>query len=166
MAKNINFQILKATFWHTFGQLFGNFVAQCGFPSCGIYSGDCESYNLVPRVITYSSLPVWPGAWLLSLHNRIGNLSNDNGDSNENGKKSNRFNLVPRLSLTEPWERGCNRFRLAKQQLCTCITLFCNFLCRRCTTYEVKLPNLTFLCRTWTQDSNFLFLFLNFSTVH
>ena len=27
-----------------------------------------------------------------------------------------------------------NRFRLAKQQLCTCITLFCTFLCCRCTT--------------------------------
>ena len=27
-----------------------------------------------------------------------------------------------------------NRFRQAKQQLCTCITLFCTFLCRRCTT--------------------------------
>ena len=27
-----------------------------------------------------------------------------------------------------------NRFRLAKQQLCTCITLFCTFLCRPCTT--------------------------------
>ena len=27
-----------------------------------------------------------------------------------------------------------NRFKLAKQQLCTCITLFCTFLCRRCTT--------------------------------
>ena len=26
-----------------------------------------------------------------------------------------------------------NRFRLAKQQLCTCITLFCTFLCCRCT---------------------------------
>ena len=37
-----------------------------------------------------------------------------------------------------------NRFRLAKQQLCTCITVFCNFHCRRCTTYDVKLPNLTF----------------------
>ena len=71
VATNINFQILKATFWHTIGQLFGNFVAQCGFPSCGIYSSDYESYNLVPRVISYSSLPGWPGAWLLSLHNRI-----------------------------------------------------------------------------------------------
>ena len=27
-----------------------------------------------------------------------------------------------------------NRFRQAKQQLCTCVTLSCTFLCRRCTT--------------------------------
>ena len=27
-----------------------------------------------------------------------------------------------------------NRFILAKQQLCTCSTLFCTFLCRHCTT--------------------------------
>ena len=40
----------------------------------------------------------------------IGSLSNDDGDVKE------------------------NRFRLAKQQLCSCITLFCTFLCRRCTT--------------------------------
>ena len=26
-----------------------------------------------------------------------------------------------------------NRFRLAKQQFCTCIPLFCTFLCHRCT---------------------------------
>ena len=31
-----------------------------------------------------------------------------------------------------------NRFRLAKQQLCTCITLFCTFLCRRCRTTTWK----------------------------
>ena len=30
------------------------------------------------------------------------------------------------------------RFILAKQQLCTCITLFCTFLCRRCTTTTWK----------------------------
>ena len=31
-------------------------------------------------------------------------------------------------------EKGKNAMaRLAKQQLCTCITLFCTFLCRRCT---------------------------------
>ena len=31
-----------------------------------------------------------------------------------------------------------NWFRLAKQQLCTCITLFCTFLCRHCTTTTWK----------------------------
>ena len=39
-------------------------------------------------------------------------LSNDDGDGNENGKKSNKF-------------------MLAIQQLCTCITLYCTLLsCR------------------------------------
>ena len=81
------------------------------------------------------------GCWqrtLGSLHN------DDDDDSNENGKKSDRF-------------------RQAKQQLCTCITLFCTFLCRRCTT------------TTWNwlisrfvedgKDNNGLFLFLNFDAV-
>ena len=31
-----------------------------------------------------------------------------------------------------------NRFRLAKQQLCTCITLFCTLASRRCTTTTGK----------------------------
>ena len=31
-----------------------------------------------------------------------------------------------------------NRFRLAKQQLCTCIKLICTFLCRHCTTTTWK----------------------------
>ena len=35
-------------------------------------------------------------------------------------------------------------FLLTKQQICTCITLFCTFLCRRCTTAsDIKLPNFT-----------------------
>ena len=46
----------------------------------------------------------------------IGGLSNDDGDVNENVKKAIGFSS------------------LAKQQLCTCITLFCTFLCSRCTT--------------------------------
>ena len=33
-----------------------------------------------------------------------------------------------------------NSFRLAKQKLCTCITLFCTFLCRRCTTTTWNFP--------------------------
>ena len=39
------------------------------------------------------------------------------------------------------WQREgekSKRFRLAKQQLCACITLFCTFLCRRCTTKTWK----------------------------
>ena len=31
-----------------------------------------------------------------------------------------------------------NRFRLTKEQHCTCITLFCTFLCRHCTTTTWK----------------------------
>ena len=34
--------------------------------------------------------------------------------------------------------RKSNRFRLAKQQLCTCIKLLCTFLCRHCTTTTWK----------------------------
>ena len=45
----------------------------------------------------------------------LGSSSNDEGDGNENGKKNKRF-------------------RLAKQQPCTSITLFCAFPCRRCAT--------------------------------
>ena len=45
---------------------------------------------------------------------KIGSLSNDDSDGHENGKK--------------------HRFRLAKQKHWTCVTLFCTFLCRRCTT--------------------------------
>ena len=46
-------------------------------------------------------------------------LSNDDGDGNENGKKAKGF-------------------RLAKQHLCTCITLFCTFVCRHRTTTTWK----------------------------
>ena len=58
--------------------------------------------------------------WLPLLTNEptsllLRSLSNDDGDGNENGNKSNRF-------------------RLARQQLCTCITLFCTSLGRRYTT--------------------------------
>ena len=38
-----------------------------------------------------------------------------------------------------------NRFRLVKQQLCKCITLFCTFLCRLCTTTRWKCLNSCFV---------------------
>ena len=58
---------------------------------------------------------------MLASHSGLKGLSNDDGDGdgNENGKKSNGF-------------------RLAKQQFCTCIMLFCTFLSRRCTTTVVQ----------------------------
>ena len=56
----------------------------------------------------------WGGGGWLAVSKIIGNFSNDDGDSNENGKR--------------------NRFRLTK--LCTYVTLFVY--------YNVKLPNLIF----------------------
>ena len=38
-----------------------------------------------------------------------------------------------------------NRFRSARQELCTCITLFCTFLCRRCTSTTWKYLNSRFV---------------------
>ena len=50
------------------------------------------------------------------------------------------------------------RFRLAKQQLCTCITLFCTFPYRHCTTsYDVRLPNFTFYGGQEHMTTNFFF---------
>ena len=75
----------------------------------------------------------------------LGGLSNDDGDGNENGKKSNRF-------------------RLAKQQLCKCITLFCTFFSRRCTTTTLKC-----LISRFVEDVNtrqqLTFSFLNFDAI-
>ena len=67
-----------------------------------------------------------------------------------------RAELLLRLYFF-PWRRCCcrrqrqrqrerqenYRFRSAKQ-LCTCITLFCTFLWRHCTTTTWKIPNFTF----------------------
>ena len=55
----------------------------------------------------------------------IGSLSNDDGDGNENGKKA--IGLISKTTT------------LLVQQ-----AFFCTFLCRPCTTHDVKLPNLTF----------------------
>ena len=66
------------------------------------------------------------------LGSLFGSLSNDDGDRNEDGKKAIGF-------------------RLEKQQLCTCITLFCTFLCCRCTTTKWKCLILRFVedVNTW-----------------
>ena len=46
------------------------------------------------------------------------------------GVRVHRASTTVMATRTAKWKR----FRLAKQQLCTCITLFCTFLSRRCTT--------------------------------
>ena len=72
-----------------------------------MYRYECCNWSL--KMYRYSGSSN-PASLLL-----IGSLSNNDGDGHENGKKSSRF-------------------RLTKQQLCTCITLFCTFPCRRCST--------------------------------
>ena len=61
------------------------------------------------------------------------------------------------------WQES-NRFRLAKPQACTCTTLLCTFLCRRCTT-----TTWNFLVSLFLEEVNarqrFVFLFLNLKKV-
>ena len=49
-----------------------------------------------------------------------------------------------------------NWFRLAKQQLCTCITLFCTFLCRHFD-YDLKMPIFTFCGGREGKSTTFFF---------
>ena len=46
-------------------------------------------------------------------------------------------------------QQKCNKFRIAKQQLCTFVTLFCTFLCRRYATTTWKC-----LISRWAEDGN------------
>ena len=57
------------------------------------------------------------------------------------------------------------RVRLAKQQLCTRITLFCTFLLAVVARLQRESALFHVLSRTGTQDNNFRFLLLNFDTV-
>ena len=56
--------------------------------------------------------------------------------------KSVRVQRTGELKQRRRWRQQerqkSKRSRLTKQQLCTCITLFCTFLCRRCTTTTWK----------------------------
>ena len=72
----------------------------------------------------------------------LASLSNEDEDGKENGEKTVLF-------------------RLAKQQLCTCITLFLYISLPSFLDYNVKVPKFRF-CRGWEHIS---FLFLNFDTV-
>ena len=60
------------------------------------------------------------------------------------------------------WVNTLYRLRLAKQQLCTCIMLFCTFLCRCCTTWKCIISRPADDLDTKQALS---FPFLNFDTV-
>ena len=94
------------------------------------------SFKLVPRVFPLE-------IERCALSTRLGSLSNDDGDGNKNGKKAIGF-------------------RIGKQQLCTCITLFLYISLQSLHDYDVKMPIFTFSA---TPDKGFLFLFLIFDTV-
>ena len=64
------------------------------------------------------------------------------------GRVNNR-ELKQRRRRQQRERQKSKRFRLAKQQLCTCITLFCTFLCRHCTATTWK-----FLISPFVEDMN------------
>ena len=72
----------------------------------------------------------------------------------------NIWELTHRRRRPQRVQQKSIRVRLAKQ-LSTCITLFCTFLRRRCTTTKWKCLISTVLPRTWTKTTTiWLFLFL------
>ena len=56
------------------------------------------------------------------------------------------------------------RFRLAKQQLCMFIMLFCTFLCHHCTTMTGNFLNFMFYGGRECKTRIFFFSFLNLNT--
>ena len=70
----------------------------------------------------------------------IGTLRSNDADGNKNIKKNNGF-------------------LLAKQQLCTCITLFCTFLCPFLHDYNVNMPNFAFYGGRKQATTKFYFSF-------
>ena len=56
-----------------------------------------------------------------------------------------KIELKQRRRRQQRERQKSNRFRLAKQQLCTCITLICTFLCRCCKTTTWKCLNSRFV---------------------
>ena len=59
----------------------------------------------------------------------------NNGIAMQKNHKSDMKTYATIMTVTklDP-TTATHRFRLAKQQLCACIALFCKILCRRCTT--------------------------------
>ena len=75
-------------------------------------------------------------------------------------KKSFIRELKQRRRRRQRERQKGNKFRLAKQQLCTCLTLFCTFLNIYFLHFflNVKMPNFTF-CRGREQKTTTFFSF-------
>ena len=74
-----------------------------------------------------------------TLEKRLGTLRSNDADGNQNGKKQ--------------------QFLLAKQQLCTCTTLFCTFLCPFMHDYDVNMTNFLFYGGRKQATTKFYFSF-------
>ena len=73
----------------------------------------------------------------------------------------------PMIMATEGERQKTKTFLMTKQQNCTCITLFCTFLCRRCTpvTWNFPFSSAHFkLWSRWTVHKSCLFPLLNLDT--
>ena len=81
----------------------------------------------------------------ITLVLKLGSLSNDNGDGNENDKRAVGLDWKKKTTLHVHHS-------------------FCTFLCRHCTTTTWNFL-ISRLWRTGTHDNDFLFLSLNLGTV-
>ena len=68
----------------------------------------------------YFGKQTWVYWTLLSWYEQNSSTTGDNRELKQRRRRRQRE------------RQKSNRFRLAKKQLCTCITLFCSFLCRHC----------------------------------
>ena len=111
-----------------------------------IHASACEKLNPVPKFSGF-----------FQIHQEFGKITTSLRVLTQNLKKSILNIMLNILFMRELKKRRrrrqrerqkSSRFRLAKQQLCTCITIFCTFLSRRCTTTTWKC---LISRRTWTQ---------------
>jgi len=70
---------------------------------------------------------------VIKIQRRYSTLASLHTPSTRNQFHSSKEHKQRRRRRQRKQEKS-NRMRLAKQQLCTCIMLFCTFLCRPCTT--------------------------------
>ena len=111
-----------------------------------LWSSDGERFTRSTQML--------PGALYLAKQ-RERQLQSGREFSGRNGKE-----LKQRRRRRQRERQKSNRFRSAEQQLCTCITLFCTFLCRRCTTTTWKCLNSRFV-----EGGNTTFFFFSWTLI-